>query len=66
MNSEALDENSVGSFVYMKEDVTTTSYDTMNDEDAEGKKWKMTMRQGAMKKGTTEELDLSHLHQHPH
>ena len=29
-NSETLDEVSVGSFVCMKEDVTTTSYDTMD------------------------------------
>ena len=29
------DEIGVGSFVHMKEDVTATSYDIMNDEDAE-------------------------------
>ena len=41
MNSEAPDEISVGSFVHMKEDVTSTSYDKMNDEDAEERngKW---------------------------
>ena len=60
MNSAALDEIGVGSFVHMKEDVTTTSYDKMNDEDVGGVK--MTMRQGAMKKRTTEEFDLPHLH----
>ena len=63
---QAPDKISVGSFVCIKEDVTATSYDIMNDEDARGKEWKMTMTQGAMKKGSTEELNLSYLHQHPH
>ena len=40
MNGEAPDEIGVGSFVCMKEDVTTTSYDKMNDEDAEGRNGK--------------------------
>ena len=35
MNDAAPDEISVGSFVCMKEDMTTTSYDIMNDENAE-------------------------------
>ena len=35
MNGEALDEIDVGSFVHMKEDVNATSYNIMNDEDAE-------------------------------
>ena len=34
MNNAALDEISVGSFVPMKEDMTATPYDIMNDEDA--------------------------------
>ena len=63
MNNEAQDEIGVGSFVCMKEDVTTASYDEMDDERCRGKKWKMTMRQSAMKKGYTEELDLP-LHKH--
>ena len=35
MNDTALDEIGVGSFVHMKEDMTTTPYDIMNDEDEE-------------------------------
>ena len=34
MNGKALDEIGVGGFVHMKEDVSTTSYDKMNDQDA--------------------------------
>ena len=40
MNDAAPDEISIGSFVHMKEDVTATSYDIMNDEDAEEKNGK--------------------------
>ena len=40
MNNEAPDEISVGSFVHMKEDVTTISYEEMHDEDAEGRNGK--------------------------
>ena len=39
-NDAALDEIGAGSFVRMKEDVTTTPYDMMNDEDAEGRNGK--------------------------
>ena len=35
MNDVAPDEIGVGSFVCMKEDVTATPYDIMNDEEAE-------------------------------
>ena len=35
MNDAAPEQMGVGSFVHMKEDVTTTSYDIINDEDAE-------------------------------
>ena len=35
MNDAALDEIGVGNFVHMKEDVTATPHDIMNDEDAE-------------------------------
>ena len=35
MNDAAPDEIGIGSFVCMKEDVTATSYDILNDEDAE-------------------------------
>ena len=37
MNDEAPDKISVGSFVCMKEDVTTASYDEMDDERCRGK-----------------------------
>ena len=40
MNAAELDEISIDSFVHMKEDVTATSYDIMNDEDAEERKGK--------------------------
>ena len=39
-NGETLDEISVGSFVHMKKDVTTTSYNTMDYEDAKEKSGK--------------------------
>ena len=65
MNDAALDEIGVGSFVHIKEDMTPTPYDIMNDEDAKERNGKMTMRQDAMKKGCTEELDLPPLHKHP-
>ena len=35
MNNAAPNEISVGSFVHMKEHMTTTPYGIMNDEDAE-------------------------------
>ena len=41
MNNEAPDEISAGTFVCMKEDVTTISDEGVDDEDAEGRngKW---------------------------
>ena len=40
MNNEAPDEISAGTFVHMKEDVTTVSHEGMDDEDAEGRNGK--------------------------
>ena len=40
MNDEAPDVTCVGSFVCIKEDVTTISYNEMDDEDAEGRNGK--------------------------
>ena len=40
MNSEAAEEISAGTFVHMKEDVTTISHEGMDDEDAEGRNGK--------------------------
>ena len=41
MNDAALDESGVGSFVHMKEDVTTPSYNIRGDKDPEERnaKW---------------------------
>ena len=57
MKDAALDEIGVGSIVHMKEDMTTTPYDIMNDEDAEERngKWqwhKMLWRRDAQSSQT--------------
>ena len=62
MNDEAADEIGAGTFMCMKEDETTTSHKGRDDENAEGRNGKMTMRQCVMKKGCTEELNLPPLH----
>ena len=71
MSSEAPDEISVGSFVHMKEDVTTTSYDKMNDEDAEGRnrKWqwgKVPWRRDVQKNWTCPTFTNFHANVHNH